>query len=283
MKKSSVIYILIISIASVMVLTTCAKKETPKPSEPENPVKADSAAGEDQVKHKVLSFNLEGLSDKGTKKWDVKGESAEAMSETQVQLNNIVAKSYGEESEATITADHGIYDKAQNNVCLDTNVKATIENTQGGGGDFIDFSGQMASQGAKKDQSKPDKNTKKRTVITCDGDVKFEYEKNRAYFNKNVKVATDDGDIEADKITLNLDEVTRKVKEIIAEGNVKITKGENITYSDTATYVEADKKVILTGRPKIVIYQDGSIAGGFLGEGTNASSGNDGIGKGVRR
>ena len=57
----------------------------------------------------------------------------------------------------------------------------------------------------------------------------------------------------------------KSVKTIVAEGNVKIQRGENTTYSDKATYIEADKKIILTGAPKLVIYQEGNAPANILG------------------
>jgi len=56
-----------------------------------------------------------------------------------------------------------------------------------------------------------------------------------------------------------------KLERIIAKGNVKIVKGENISYSDEAVYTAADKKITLLGRPKLIIYST---------EDLNASSGN---------
>lgn len=252
-------YFMIFLVVLIVCAAGCGKKETPK-QETVKPKEAAEPDTADQVKHKVLAFNLEGLSDKGAKKWDVKGEAAEAVSENEIKLDNVMARAYGEEASATITADKGIYDRAKNNVRLEENVKATIENTGNFAGDFIDIPGQ-AGKGSPSGKAKTT-----RTLITCDGEVQFDYENNKAYFDRNVKVVSDDGNIDADRITVNLDPETKKVKEIIAEGNVKISRGENITYSDKATYIEADKKVVLVGRPKLVIYQEGAIEGNFLGK-----------------
>ncbi len=271
-------YFVAILMACMMALSGCGKKEEPA-SSPESSQKVNPPGGKkdlsekktDPVQHKIMSFNLEGLTEKGAKNWDVKGDSAESISETKVKLNNIEANSYGADSQAVITADKGIYDKAKNNVTLDTNVKATIESTQSGAKDLFDMP-TPASPGAKpKKGSLAAKKTK--TIITCDGDVLFDYQNNHVYFNKNVKVVGDDGSINADKITVNLNPATRKIENIIAEGNVKMVRGENVTYSEKATYVESDKKVALTGQPKLVIYQDGGLAGNILGE-SNASTRN---------
>jgi len=222
---------------------------------------AAEAAAPDSVKHKVLEFSLEGVTDKGAKKWDVKGESAEAVSESEIKLDHIVANAYGEEAQATITAEKGVYDKAKNNVRLEENVLATIENTKDFTGDISSFGGGMPSSGKAAPAEKPKKT---KTVITCDGEVLFDYERNYACFDKNVKVVSEEGDINADKITINLDPTTKKIKDIIAEGNVMIKRGENITYSEKATYIEAEKKIVLTGSPKIVMYQEGTFEENML-------------------
>lgn len=264
-KNSKLKYLVIILAVTAIFTTGCAKKEMPKPKEIEKQEPGVDATT-DAVQQKVLSFNLEGLGEKGAKKWDVQGESAEAISENEIKLNNIVAKTYGDEALATITADKGIYDKSKNNVRLEENVKATVENAQSFAKDYATFPGQIAGQAAKEVENDPNDQKKTKTVITCDGEVLFDYENNFAYFDKNVKVFSDDGNIDADKITVNLEPATKKIKDIVAEGNVRITRGENATYSEKATYIESDKKIVLTGKPKLVIYQEGSVENKFLGQ-----------------
>ena len=262
--KTDITYLVAILLLVALGACGCAKNQAPRPSQAPK-AEADDTATDDTVKHKVLSFNLEGLNEKGAKKWDITGQSAEAVSESKIKLDNIVANAYGEEAQATITADEGVYDKTKNNVRLEKNVKATIENTQSFAGDFVDFSGQM--RGASKSNAETGSKAKKaKTVITCDGEVQFDYENNYAYFSKNVKVVTEDGTIDADKITVTLDAATRRINQIMAEGNVKIARGENVTYSEKATYIEREKKIVLTGAPKLVIYQEGGLEGSILGK-----------------
>lgn len=245
------------------MITGCGRSEGAKaPQGPDSPPAAEKATADktsDAVQHKVLSFNLEGFTEKGAKNWEVTGKSAESVSETELKLNDIVAKSYGTDSKATITADEGVYSKTKNNVILEKNVKPTIENAQMLAG------GPPASDTARPAPQAEDAGKKKReTVITCDGDVQFDYEKNLVVFNKNVKVVNPDVTIDADMITVNLEPETKKVRDIVAEGNVRIARGDNITYSDKATYVEADKKVVLSGKPRIVMYQEGTFDADFI-------------------
>jgi lipopolysaccharide assembly outer membrane protein LptD (OstA) len=263
------------ALALVFTSSCSTKRDQPKAQAPsedrriQEPQAQEPQAKEDSVKHKVLSFNLEGLTDRGEKKWDVKGESAEAITETEVKIDNVVANAYGEEAQAVITADEGIYDKSKNNVRLQKNVHATIESKKGFDSGFGDLPGSSAQ--AKKDGSAADARTDKKTtktVITCDGEVEFDYEKNVARFFKNVHVDSEDGNIVADKMTVNLNPETKQVRDILAEGNVRIKRGENITYSDRATYDALSKKVSLVGRPKLVIYEEdggGSLEANLMG------------------
>jgi lipopolysaccharide export system protein LptA/predicted small lipoprotein YifL len=254
--------ILTLVVTIMFLITGCGRKEPPKSppatsggSEKElRPEKGKS----DNVEHKVLSFNLEGMTEKGEKKWEVMGRTAKSISENEVRIGNIVAKTYGTE-EAAIVADQGVYDKSKNNVRLWDNVVATIENSNSTLKEQMGFS-PLTEDPAKNDAAKDAASgpkEKKKIIITCDGEVEFDYIKNLAYFKDNVKVRSADGDIDADKITVNLDPGTKKINDIVAEGHVKITQHDNVAYGDNAKYNEADKKVSISGNPKIIIAQEG--------------------------
>jgi lipopolysaccharide export system protein LptA/predicted small lipoprotein YifL len=252
-------------IVALIFTAGCGRKEPPK-TDPAASTEADKEGGSDKgksgsVEHKVLSFNLEGMTEKGDKKWEVIGSTAKSVSENEIHIGNIVAKTYGTD-EAVITADRGVYDKSKNNVRLRDNVVATIENAGTTLKDQMGFSpfpgDPSKADSAKADASKPKE--KKKIVITCDGEVEFDYAKNLAYFNDNVKVRSPDGDIDADKITVNLNPGTKKINDIVAQGHVKITQRDSVAYGDSAKYNEADGKASISGNPKIVIVQDGDSA-----------------------
>lgn len=252
----------ILIIFHCILLAGCGKKEPPKidsvkgaKSEKRDSVERGETDG---VEHKVLSFNLEGMTEKGEKKWQVIGSTAKSISENEILLGNIVAKTYGSE-ESVITADQGVYDKSKNNVKLRNNVVATIENTGSGltgQMGFSPFPGDSAKSAAAEDPESKSKE-KKKIIITCDGEAEFDYAKNLAYFKDNVKVRSADGNIDADKITVNLEPGTKKINDIVAQGHVKITQNDNVAYGDNAKYNETNKKVSISGNPKIVIAQEG--------------------------
>jgi len=260
------------AVTLLFLVIGCGRKEPPKadPAASAASEKRSSAKKEpsDGVEHKVLSFNLEGMTEKGEKKWEVIGSSAKSISENEILLGNIVAKTYGNE-EAVITADQGVYDKSKNNVKLRENVVAVIENASSTLKEQMGFSpfpkGSADNSAAKDEASKPKE--KKKIVITCDGEVEFDYAKNLVYFRDNVKVRSSDGNIDADKITVNLDPVTKKINDIMAQGHVKITQNDNVAYGDDAKYNEEDKKVSISGNPKVVIVQenDSTVKDAFAG------------------
>lgn len=123
------------------------------------------------------------------------------------------------------------------------------------------------------------KAAKEATVITCDGPLQVDYLKNVAVFNNNVKVVTTDAVIESDvmdvyflsggkpktqKPTIDTASAGAQVEKIVARGNVKIDHKGNVSYSDEAVYNAKDRKITLSGKPRLVIYST---------EGLNASFG----------
>jgi len=115
-------------------------------------------------------------------------------------------------------------------------------------------------------------NKKEKIAITCEGPLEVDYEKNIAIFNNNVKVEKSDLIIYSDKMQVYFTSkpqnnsgiqgpavISSSVDKIIALGNVRIIRGENISYSQEATYSALDKKITLTGKPQIIIYQTENV------------------------
>lgn len=114
-------------------------------------------------------------------------------------------------------------------------------------------------------------------TITCDGPLEIDYQNNIAAFKNNVKVDNQGSLIFADTMDVYFSRSSKdapvsdqgaavmgsKIEKIIARGNVKIVRGENISYSDEAIYSEADKKIILKGQPRLVIYSTEGINAPF--------------------
>ncbi len=255
-----------------------------------------------EVEQKILSFDLVNYGEDGTKKWLLKGDSADILAEI-VNLSNINMETY-DDPQIFLTALEGIYDRHQKEITLFTNVEAitsdgTKLNTEylkwHGKTDTItsdhpvriersdmiaDGNGALAmpqmkriildkdvkvrlakemiktedeeTQEDKGERPEPVKTVK--TVITCDGPLDINYEKDIAIFNDNVLVEDKKGKIYSDKMEAFLDPVTKDIVKVVAEGEVKVVRAKDSTYSQKVIYTTADQKIVLIGRPKIYIH-----------------------------
>ena len=190
--------------------------------------------------------------------WDRKAQLMTTKSPVNVTRDNMILIALGAQGEPTLKK-----------IAFDKDVKLDINPALG---------------------DKPaDPGLKGKITITCDGPLEINYEKNIATFNNNVKVEREDSVINSDKMDVyfsqkpkdaakdkepkkdvdpasNMGLSASKIEKIVARGNVKVTRGENVSYSDEAIYNAADKKLILSGRPKLILYSSEGL--------NNASAGN---------
>lgn len=181
--------------------------------------------------------------------WDRKNQIVETKDKVNIERGNMITLAQGAKGEPNL-----------NKITLEKDVTVNINPTTS--------------------ENQPGQGMKNKIIITCDGALQIDYAKNLATFNNNVKVDTKEfliySDVmdvyfimsdkdrpkEPEKISIG---AGAKIEKIVARGNVRIIRGENISYSDEAIYTLADKKITLVGKPKLVIYS---------AEELNASSGN---------
>lgn len=247
--------------------------------------------------HKIYTFSFSKYTPEGEKQIEIEGDSANILDRT-VTLMNVVAKAYAEESPVTITSDHGDYDKELNKIRLQKNVVATTENgtrllteelqihpdkhlmetdlqTQVKK-DNIDVKGVGATgdSNLKKVEFKknvtvivqdPSDPKNGPTVITCDGPLVVDYDKNVAHFKKNVVAQDTRGKLSADTMDVYYNRVSRKVSKIVATINVVIENPDgNKTYSDSVIYLADEGKIILGGDTEAVYYGGDDLQQGAL-------------------
>jgi len=106
-------------------------------------------------------------------------------------------------------------------------------------------------------------NSNNKITITCDGPMEIDYEKNIAIFYNNVKVVKEDIQIYSERLEVyflkekaETTKLQNQIKNIIASGNVRIIKGDNISFSQEAIYEPEEKKLILKGSPRLIIYPE---------------------------
>jgi hypothetical protein len=180
--------------------------------------------------------------------WDRKNQLVSTKDKVNIDKDNITIVGMGAQGEPSL-----------NRVSLNKDVRVDIN--------------PVTSNGEIKDLAIKDK-----VVITCDGHLVVDYEKNIASFYDNVKVERPDLTIYSDKMTLyfirgsngaainKMDKsMASSIDRIVASGNVKIVRGENISYSQEAEYKALDKKITLSGRPKLVFYSIGEMKDASFG------------------
>lgn len=262
-------------------------------------------------------FSLAGYGDKGKKSWDITGKSADMFTEN-IIFKKVIGNLYGETENVQLTADKGDFNKAESRIRLEQDVVITTSSGTKLTTDSLDWdrknnivstkdkvnikrdnmvttsSGATGHPGLNRvnldkdvrleinpDDAKSIKNgsnAAEKIIITCDGPLSIDYEKNLAVFVNNVKVERLGSQIYSDEMSVyfikdsvkgkeksGLNAMNSKIDKIVARGNVKVVQGENISYSEEAIYNAGDKKITLTGRPKLVIYS---------AEAMNASFGN---------
>ncbi|MDP2941533.1 MAG: LPS export ABC transporter periplasmic protein LptC [Candidatus Omnitrophota bacterium] len=140
------------------------------------------------------------------------------------------------------------------------------------------------------------KGPEEKIEITCDGPLEIDYQKNIASFYNNVKVTRQGSEIYSDKMFvyfipgkkeeekeekkeekedekkasgegagLSGDMMGSSIDKIIARGNVKVVRGENVSYSEEAIYNAVERKITLSGKPKLIIYSTEDMKNAPLG------------------
>jgi len=115
---------------------------------------------------------------------------------------------------------------------------------------FFSFSSATAAEKAEKTP-----------IVITSQTLTAESNNKTAVFEGAVVATKEDLTIHSDKMTVFYDSTESKIRKIYAVGNVKVHKNERVIFSDEATYMEDEKKIIFTGNPRAV-------------EGENVVSGN---------
>jgi len=240
------------------------------------------------VKQKVIKFSINGRTSKGVKQWHLEGTAAEIVDE-KIYLEDLDAEAFGEKFTIQLTSSRGIYYKDRSEVELEGNVRVSSDD-----GTVLTMDSALWSQETKDISSdsavrieRTDMvatgvggraNSEKKTamllsdvtvkmepvtLIKCSGPLDASFTENKAVFLNNVRVKDKDGELFSDMLTVYMDKDTGRIKEVIAEGNVKLVKGKSYTLCEKATYTDGTGSVEFVGKPRVVIAAEELESGGF--------------------
>ncbi|MBF0619266.1 MAG: LPS export ABC transporter periplasmic protein LptC [Candidatus Omnitrophica bacterium] len=233
-------------------------------------------------------FNLSGYSDAGAKAWDIKGDTAD-IDAAKVAVTKVNANSYGQE-DTNLKAEKGVINKTTGDVHLENNVVITSQSGATMKTDTLDWARnkdlvrtddkvELQNETMKVDgtgmEAHPslkaatlqsdvtaniqsegkDKTKDNRIQITSDGPMEMDQNTQTAVFTENVVAVemTSGRTLTADKMVVRFNATTQKIQEITCTGHVSVKQGNNVTYSEGLVYKADEQKIVLTGRPKLII------------------------------
>jgi len=227
---------------------------------------------------KILSFDMAGYSDEGAKAWDIRGRSADVISDT-VILEHIEANAYDEDRTVNLSAKKGVYDKRNNTIKLENEV---IVKTSDGivlSADWLRWnaetekidtdsfvkvekkgfcaSGKGAIASTKHKEVQLDRHIKVRqgdVEVTCRGPLSIDYNNNKASFYGDVETTDSRGKLYADRLDIIFDPDSQEMEKVIAENNVSLVRGEDVAKGEKIIYDVVTGQAELTGAPEIRIY-----------------------------
>ncbi|MCD6228532.1 MAG: LPS export ABC transporter periplasmic protein LptC [Candidatus Omnitrophica bacterium] len=232
----------------------------------------------------IKGFYLSNFQSNGTKDWELKGKEAKVY-QNLIEIFDMEAKYFRKDRMIDIKADKGKLNRERMCTYLEDNVKirssdglslftnsliwlknANLINTQDKvvltkGTMTIEAQGMQANTSLEKVDFKKDVKIKfskedapRIITIDCKGPLEIDYKKGEAIFKSQVIVESEEGKMIADRAIVYFAKDSKSIERIVAEGNVKIYRGANVTFAQKATYLNKEKKIILEGRPRLILF-----------------------------
>jgi len=101
------------------------------------------------------------------------------------------------------------------------------------------------------------------TVITSDGNLYMDYDRQRVIFFNNVRVENPRGRIQSDRLTVFFSPDGKTVEKVEGEGNVRINSEERSGRSEKIIYYPGEKKAVLIGEASVTVGGD-TVGGGMI-------------------
>ena len=232
----------------------------------------------------IDNFHLANYKENGAKNWEIEGKKAFIVG-NRIKIKGVDAQSFQKDDVIKIKANEANFNKEAQILTLKKDVKlknksgATLTtdtlNWEKQKGKIytsdevtirkhemeIEGKGLEGSTNLKKAVFKENVNVKfsrqgRFSTVTCSGPLEIDYDKGIAVFHKDVVAEDKQGKLFSDKLTVYFDQKGKKLIKMVAQGNVRIRRGDNVTFADKATYFGDNKKIILEGRPRLVFFQE---------------------------
>ena len=200
---------------------------------------------------KLQKFKLTGFDERGKSAWNLEGDSAKIDPGKTVFLDQNVTLRLKDDT--LIKSDHVQW--SQDGGTLKTSDWVTVEHEDV----FVRGRGAYGrpNEGYIQLNRDIEMTMKDTTKLVCDGPMKIFYNENLMHFYRKVKVTDQRGVLSANRMDVYFDKEKKRVREIIAIGNVVIERGVDTTRSRRAIYSVDTGSIRLEGNPEITLHKGG--------------------------
>ncbi|MEA2034141.1 MAG: LptA/OstA family protein [Euryarchaeota archaeon] len=212
---------------------------------------------------------------KGDMTWELQGESARLIDPVHMEITELVALSHDPKvGFLKITVDRFLYDSQaregraekervtvrrekmvltgkgllwwadQKHLRILEDVRLLLQEKDGSGLFPFDLPALSPGKAASGPAPTPPEDW---TVITCDGNLFMNYQKNKITFYRNVRVDNPRGNLRSDQLIIFVSSSEKKIEKMEAFGNIDIRMGSRRGSSEKVLYLPEEKKVILLG------------------------------------
>ena len=242
--------ILLVALFYFMFKANQEKARVPKRSSPELLRSSDQ--------QRLQKFKLTGFDDKGKSEWDLEGDSAKIDPGQTVFLDTHVTLRMKDD---TVVRSENV-EWSQDGGTLRTRAWVTVDHAG------VKVKGRGAygrpNEGFIQLNHDIEMVMNAQTHLVCTGPMKIFYNDNKMYFYRHVRVTDARGVLSADRMEVQFDEQRKKVRQIIAIGNVVIERDGDTTHSQRAVYSMETGSVRLEGSPEITLHKGGGILNGAV-------------------
>ena len=209
-------------------------------------------SGTDQ---KLQKFKLTGFDERGKTHWNLQGDTAKIDPGQSVFLDQNVTLRM--QDNTVVKTDHVQW--SQDGGTLRTDAWVTVDH------EAVKVKGRGAYGRPNEGFIQLDRDIEMimndSTRLVCTGPMKIFYNQNKMFFYRKVKVTDLRGTLSANRMDVLFDAAKKKVKEIVAIGNVVIERAGDTTHSQRAIYTLETGSVRLEGNPEVTLRKGG---GGIL-------------------
>lgn len=205
----------------------------------------------DQV---IEHFTLEGFGDEGERIWELEGDIAHVAEGMDIFIEKNVKLTIG--SDMIVESDKVFWRSHESRFFTKAPVRITegLQRIEGVGAQGrVDDDFLQINQNIRMFLDGP-------VFVTCWGPLKAYRRENKLILYRGATIHDPKGTVKSDRLDVYYDDEAGNIRQIVARDNVRIQRGDHVSYSDVAVYDTETQSVKLVGEPKVRVIEE-SLSG----------------------